>query len=70
MEDWGLLLPDEPVEEAEQLLPDLFIPIVRWFLELVPESALKRAPSEEAVNLVLVKDIDSILEERLPGLLY
>jgi hypothetical protein len=34
-----LLLPDEPVEEAEQLLSDLFTPTARWFLEIVPERA-------------------------------
>lgn len=35
----------------------------------MPERSLKRAPREEAINSVLVKDINSVLEERLSSLL-
>jgi hypothetical protein len=64
-----LLLPDEPVEEAEQLLPDPLIHTVRRFLKLVPEGSLERAPREEAIDSMLVEHIDSILEERASCLL-
>jgi hypothetical protein len=50
------------VEEAEQLLLDLFVSAIRWLLELVPEWPARAAPRDEAVHSVLIEDVDLVFE--------
>ena len=37
MQLWGFLLPCEPVNEAQELLPDSLVSTIRGFFQLVPQ---------------------------------
>jgi len=61
MEHRRLPLPDKPVKEAQELLPDLLISKIGRLLELVPEWPAMGTAWDETIYSMLVKHIYPVL---------
>jgi hypothetical protein len=59
---------DHTINEADQTLKDPLITFIRPRFELSKQRALVSPAAEEAVDLMLVKDIDLLLGQRIPRL--
>ena len=57
------------INEADQTFEDTLVAFIRPRFELSKQRALVSPAAKEAVNLMLIKDVDFLLGQRFPGLL-